>query len=135
MSTKDNSTWKVVRPYVSEFFNFWGDGEDRVWAKLMWPGLSHWGWDSDADVAWSKPMWPGLIHWGLFSDVGEGLLWTRGNIIFGEGVNGELGITERDDGPWQVTYNQKPLYFYIGDFGPGDVTGHSLNDAWFVAAP
>jgi predicted lipoprotein with Yx(FWY)xxD motif len=63
------------------------------------------------------------------------VLWTQGNIAFGEGVDGELGIIERTDGPWQVTYDDQPLYFYAGDEAPGDTNGNGFDDMWFVARP
>ena len=53
----------------------------------------------------------------------------------GEGVTGELGITERDDGASQATYDGMPLYSFASDAGPGDATGHGVNDVWFVASP
>lgn len=55
--------------------------------------------------------------------------------VAGEGVPGELGVIEREDGGFQVTYNDMPLYFWIKDTKPGDATGHGVNDVWFVAAP
>jgi predicted lipoprotein with Yx(FWY)xxD motif len=63
------------------------------------------------------------------------VLWAEGNISFGEGVNGELGIIERTDGPWQVTYNDQPLYFYEGDKEPGDTNGNGIDGTWSVAKP
>lgn len=53
----------------------------------------------------------------------------------GAGVTGELGVTERDDGTFQVTYNGSPLYFWVNDEAPGDTTGHEVNDVWFVVEP
>src|SRR5918992_2583242 len=53
----------------------------------------------------------------------------------GEGVTGELGITERDDGTSQVTYEEMPLYFFASDAEPGDATGQGVNDVWFIASP
>lgn len=53
----------------------------------------------------------------------------------GAGITGELDVTERDDGTFQVTYNGMPLYFWINDEAPGDTTGHGLNDVWFVVEP
>jgi predicted lipoprotein with Yx(FWY)xxD motif len=56
--------------------------------------------------------------------------------VAGEGVNqGNLGTIERPDGQFQVTYNEMPLYYWVGDTGPGDTGGHGLNDAWFVVEP
>ena len=53
----------------------------------------------------------------------------------GFGVTGELGVTERTDGTLQVTYDGRPLYFWINDEEPGDTTGHEVNDVWFVVEP
>ncbi|MFL7838702.1 MAG: YceI family protein [Candidatus Promineifilaceae bacterium] len=53
----------------------------------------------------------------------------------GAGVVGELGTAERDDGTVQVTYNGMPLYFWANDENPGDATGQSFNDVWFVVSP
>jgi predicted lipoprotein with Yx(FWY)xxD motif len=41
---------------------------------------------------------------------------------------------ERPDGARQVTYDGQPLYFYVGDRGPGETTGHGIGDIWFVAS-
>jgi len=53
----------------------------------------------------------------------------------GAGVTGELGVTSRDDGTFQVMYNGSPLYFWINDGAPGDTTGHNANEVWFVVEP
>jgi predicted lipoprotein with Yx(FWY)xxD motif len=53
----------------------------------------------------------------------------------GEGVDGSLAVIEREDGSYQVTYNDKPLYFYAGDSAPGDVNGDGLNEVWHLATP
>ena len=53
----------------------------------------------------------------------------------GEGVSGELGIIERDDGTSQVTYDGMPLYFYAEDAEPGVATGEGVGDVWFIASP
>jgi predicted lipoprotein with Yx(FWY)xxD motif len=53
----------------------------------------------------------------------------------GFGVDGELGVTVRDDDTLQVTYNGMPLYYWINDEAPGDTTGQGVNDVWFVVAP
>ena len=51
------------------------------------------------------------------------------------GVVGELGTTERDDGTFQVTYQDMPLYYWVNDEVPGDATGHEVNDVWYVVPP
>ncbi len=66
--------------------------------------------------------WPPLT-------VGAGVTPTAG-----DGVPGTLGVTERDDGTRQVTYNDRPLYFFSDDSAPGDTNGQGFVDRWFVAA-
>jgi len=56
-------------------------------------------------------------------------------LVGGEGVRGTLGAMERLSGERQVTYDTKPLYYYIQDGRPGDATGDGVNDVWFAAAP
>ena len=53
----------------------------------------------------------------------------------GDGVSGELGTIERDDGTTQVTYEGMPLYFYASDSAPGDATGEGVGGVWFIASP
>ncbi len=50
------------------------------------------------------------------------------------GVTGTLGTLTRDDGSIQVTYNSKPLYFWMNDKKPGDVTGDGVN-GFSIATP
>lgn len=55
------------------------------------------------------------------------------------GVRGsELGTSRRTDAMTQVTYAGRPLYYYAGDSGPGQVTGQGLNQfggRWYLLAP
>lgn len=51
------------------------------------------------------------------------------------GLAGHFGVTERNDGSLQVTYNDMPLYYWVVDKQPGDVTGHGVDDVWFVVNP
>jgi predicted lipoprotein with Yx(FWY)xxD motif len=67
--------------------------------------------------------WPPLL-------VGEGL-----EPVAGEGLTGKLGVTDRTDGGRQVTYNGMPLYYWIKDSQPGDVTGQGVGNVWFVVHP
>jgi predicted lipoprotein with Yx(FWY)xxD motif len=63
-------------------------------------------------------------------------LISLGDPVAGEGVNqNDLGTIEHPDGQFQVTYRQMPLYYWVGDTGPGDTGGHGLNNAWFVVEP
>ena len=47
------------------------------------------------------------------------------------GVN-NLGTITRDDGETQVTYNGRPLYFFINDTNPGDTNGHGAGGVWWA---
>jgi predicted lipoprotein with Yx(FWY)xxD motif len=47
-----------------------------------------------------------------------------------------LGVTPRDDGSTQLTYGGQPLYYFIDDVNPGDVSGQANGGVWFtVDAP
>ncbi|WP_119068128.1 hypothetical protein [Aggregatilinea lenta] len=52
-----------------------------------------------------------------------------------EGITGTLGVTERTDGTYQVTYDDMPLYYWIKDVVPGDATGQNVGEVWFVIDP
>lgn len=41
-----------------------------------------------------------------------------------------IGTTKRRDGLAQVTYNGHPLYYYVGDRGPGQTQGQHVEDSW-----
>ena len=46
-----------------------------------------------------------------------------------------LGTTKRADGTEQLTYNGHPLYYYVGDTGPGTAKGQGSKDfgaSWYV---
>lgn len=62
-------------------------------------------------------------------------LTVEGSPTVPDGLPGEVGTTERDDGSAQVTYEGTPLYYWQGDEQPGDATGHGVNDVWFVVHP
>jgi predicted lipoprotein with Yx(FWY)xxD motif len=54
----------------------------------------------------------------------------------GAGVDASLlGTTEREDGTSQVTYNQRPLYYFAADEAPGDNNGQGVGDVWYVVSP
>jgi predicted lipoprotein with Yx(FWY)xxD motif len=50
-------------------------------------------------------------------------------------LTGGLGIAPRTDGTQQLTYNGAPLYYYVGDIKPGDITGEGSDNVWFVVNP
>jgi predicted lipoprotein with Yx(FWY)xxD motif len=43
-----------------------------------------------------------------------------------------LSQTTRAEGTAQATYGAWPLYYYVGDVGPGDVDGQGVDGVWFV---
>lgn len=47
-------------------------------------------------------------------------------------VNAPVGLTTRRDGSTQLTLNGKPVYYYAGDAGPGDVNGDGLGGVWHI---
>jgi len=46
-----------------------------------------------------------------------------------------LGTAPRTDGTQQLTFQGAPLYSYIGDSQPGDITGQASDGVWFVVNP
>jgi predicted lipoprotein with Yx(FWY)xxD motif len=49
-----------------------------------------------------------------------------------------LGTTKRSDGSREVTYAGHPLYYYVGDTGPGQTTGQGSDGfgaPWWVVTP
>jgi predicted lipoprotein with Yx(FWY)xxD motif/plastocyanin len=62
-------------------------------------------------------------------------LFTQGAAKAGDGVDASLlGTTTRKDGSIQVTYNGWPLYYFVKDQKPGDVTGQNVGSVWFVVS-
>ncbi|HEV3245239.1 MAG TPA: hypothetical protein VG102_02695 [Candidatus Paceibacterota bacterium] len=43
-------------------------------------------------------------------------------------ITGTIGTITRSDGTLQVTYNDMPLYFFVQDKAPGDVTGNGQDN-------
>ena len=63
-------------------------------------------------------------------------LYYREKVAAPEGVNaGDFGTITRDDGKQQTTYKGMPLYYYVGDKGPGDTTGQGVGGVWYVMNP
>jgi predicted lipoprotein with Yx(FWY)xxD motif len=63
-------------------------------------------------------------------------LVVEGEPVPGQGVDGALlATTERSDGTTQVTYAGAPLYTWVQDQEPGDVTGQNVQEVWFVVSP
>jgi predicted lipoprotein with Yx(FWY)xxD motif len=50
----------------------------------------------------------------------------------------KLGTTKRSDGQTQVTYDGHPLYYYVRDTAPGQITGEGLQQfggGWDLVSP
>jgi predicted lipoprotein with Yx(FWY)xxD motif len=63
-------------------------------------------------------------------------LLADGEVEAGEGVDASLiGTGTMLDGRSIVTYNEMPLYYWVGDSMPGDTSGQGVNGVWFVVSP
>ncbi|MFT5419646.1 MAG: putative lipoprotein with Yx(FWY)xxD motif [Candidatus Endobugula sp.] len=51
----------------------------------------------------------------------------------GATVNKPWGLTTRKDGAQQWTYNNQPLYTWVGDSKAGDTTGNGVGGVWHTA--
>jgi predicted lipoprotein with Yx(FWY)xxD motif len=61
---------------------------------------------------------------------------TLGNPILGPGVDQSMiGTAKLADGSLVVTYNHKPLYYFVGDGKPGQVLGQGFKQIWYVLGP
>jgi len=47
--------------------------------------------------------------------------------------DGDFTVVERTDGTAQWAYKGKPLYLWVKDTKPGDMTGDGVNDVWHTA--
>lgn len=65
--------------------------------------------------------------------------FASGKLVAGKGVKRSLiGTTTRRDGRRQITYNRRPLYYYVADTKPGQVTCQNVNEyggLWLVVRP
>lgn len=65
--------------------------------------------------------------------------YKRGAIRAGAGVKRSLiGTTRRRDGRLQITYAGHPLYYYVGDRRPGQITCQNVAEfggTWLVVRP
>lgn len=43
-----------------------------------------------------------------------------------------FGAITREGGSRQLTFERRPLYYYIGDHGPGDANGDGIERVWHV---
>ena len=65
--------------------------------------------------------------------------FSGGRLVAGKGVKRSLiGTTKRRDGRRQITYNRRPLYYYVGDTRAGQVTCQNVDEfggTWLVMRP
>lgn len=50
----------------------------------------------------------------------------------GAKASGKFSLVTRSEGGQQWAYDGMPLYYWVGDSKPGDVTGQGVNNVWFV---
>lgn len=53
----------------------------------------------------------------------------------GSEMGPDWSLVPRNDGTMQMAYKGKPVYYYIGDQNPGDVTGDGKGGVWHVLTP
>lgn len=65
--------------------------------------------------------------------------FSSGRLVAGKGVKQSLiGTVRRRDGRRQITYNRRPLYYYVGDTRAGQVTCQNVGEfggIWLVMRP
>jgi len=50
-------------------------------------------------------------------------------------AEGDYTIIKRSDGKKQWAYKDQPLYLWVKDTAPGDITGDGVKDVWHLARP
>jgi predicted lipoprotein with Yx(FWY)xxD motif len=62
-----------------------------------------------------------------------------GTLKAGKGVKQKLlGTVKRKNGRLQITYNGRPLYYYVSDVRPGQITCQNVSEyggLWLVVSP
>jgi predicted lipoprotein with Yx(FWY)xxD motif len=58
--------------------------------------------------------------------------WPPILLAAGEQVQAPFALTTRTDGSQQLTFNNSPIYLYVGDEAPGDITGDGLGNVWHI---
>jgi predicted lipoprotein with Yx(FWY)xxD motif len=93
--------------------------------KSLYLFLADAGTSSNCNSAGCVQNWPPLL--------------TSGGPQAGPGVTASLlGTTTRRDGTTEVTYAGHPLYYFIADKAPGQVTGQGIDAfgaRWYVVSP
>jgi predicted lipoprotein with Yx(FWY)xxD motif len=47
----------------------------------------------------------------------------------------DFGVVTRADGTLQASFHSRPLYYYTGDYQPGNGNGEGLGGVWFLVGP
>lgn len=63
------------------------------------------------------------------------LVSTSTSLTASSGINGTIRTITRPNGTHQVTYNGKPLYFWVHDTKPGETSGNGIKHLWLVVHP
>ncbi|MGL5012381.1 MAG: COG4315 family predicted lipoprotein [Paracoccaceae bacterium] len=53
----------------------------------------------------------------------------------GDVAEGDWTIITRSDGLMQWAYKGMPLYLFVQDAAPGDITGEGKGEVWYLARP
>ncbi len=59
-------------------------------------------------------------------------LWPAVPVADAPSADRDFGSIKRDDGAQQLTYKNKPVYYFIKDKKPGDVNGDNVKGVWHV---
>lgn len=59
-------------------------------------------------------------------------LWPPYEADTGDSAGGDFTIVERADGQRQWAWRGHPMYYWVHDKKPGDVTGDEVNEVWHV---
>jgi D-xylose transport system substrate-binding protein len=54
--------------------------------------------------------------------------------VLAQGISGKLGVMQRQDGTYQVTYNNMPLYTFSQDTQPGQANGQGYLNLWYAVS-
>ena len=74
---------------------------------------------------------PGVSHCGMLCRE----FWPPALAPADAQPSGDLTLIAGDDGQKQWAYKGQPLYTYVDDKAPGDVTGEGEDGEWYVVKP
>ena len=95
------------------------------------PGFSLYTFDNDNDTLPFSDCYDGCaVTWPpvTVQNPEDLIITNQVNNTFTEG----FGLSARCDGTLQVTYDNKPLYFYVNDNNSGDTNGDNVNEVWHL---